>query len=454
MTLLPLPTEADPDVVIVGAGLAGLRAACKLHSAGASVVLVEARDRVGGRTLSQDVAGATLDLGAQWTGPTQVRVHALCAELGVTTFPTHHEGRKVLQIGGKVRSYAGDIPSMPPLSLLALHRLMGRIEKEAAQVPAAEAFTLPKAAELDSLTVAAWCDQFTRNKKVRALVEVTTRVIFGAEPAELSALHFLAYLNAGGGLERLVEIADGAQQDRFVGGAQQLAQGMADRLGDRVMLSAPVRAISQDADSVCVVTDRGAVRAAAAIITIPPALVDRVSFDPPLPADRAILNQRMPMGATTKLITRYATPFWREEGFSGEVICTDGPLTVVFDNTDETGQASLLGFIVGRHAREWAARDPDARKEAVLECYARWFGEAARAPIAHTEKDWSDDPWTRGCPIGIAGPEVLSVHGPALRRPVGRIHWAGTETATEWTGFMEGALQSGDRAAAEVLAAG
>jgi len=451
---MPLPLQADPDVVVIGAGLAGLRAATKLDATGVGVMVLEARDRVGGRILTEDVHGASLDLGAQWTGPTQDRVHALCEDLGIETFPTHHTGRKILQIQGKVRSYKGDIPSLPPLSLLALHRLMGKIDKASSQVPAATAFALPEAAELDKLSVASWCDRHARNPKVRGLVEVTTRVVFGAEPAEISLLHFLSYLNAGGGLERLIEIADGAQQDRFIGGAQQLAEGMAARLDARVMLSTPVRRITQDQTEAVVHTDKGAVRTGRVIITIPPALVDRVDFEPPLPQGRALLNQRMPMGATTKVIARYPTPFWREAGFSGEVVCSDGPLTVVFDNTDERGQASLLGFIVGRHAREWGLREAAERQTAVLDCLERWFGAQARSPLAYVEKDWSEDAWTRGCPIGVAGPEVLSVHGAALRAPVGRIHWAGTETATEWTGFMEGALQSGDRVAAEVLAAG
>ncbi len=454
MDLMPLPTQADPDVVVVGAGLAGLRAASRLDAAGASVMVLEARARVGGRMLTEDVAGSALDLGAQWTGPTQDRVHALCQDLNVQTFPTHHEGRKVLETGGKVKTHSRDIPNLPPLSLLALHRLKSRIEKAAKAVPAAQALDLPDTAKLDKLSVAAWCDRYAKNPKVRGLVEVTTRVVFGAEPAELSVLHFLSYLNAGGGLQRLIDIADGAQQDRFIGGAQQLAVGLAERLKDRVRLSAPVRRIVQDDSQVIIHTAIGAVRTGRVILTIPPALVGRVEFDPPLPVDRAILNQRTPMGATTKLITRYKRPFWRDNGLSGEVVCTDGPLTVVFDNTDQDERASLVGFFVGRHAREWGPRGPEARKAAALECYARWFGEEAHSYLEHTEKDWSEDPWTRGGPVGIAGPEVLSVHGHALRRPVGRIHWAGTETATEWTGFMEGALQSGDRAAAEVLAAG
>ena len=454
MELLPLPTQADPDVVVIGAGLSGLRAATKLHASGVSVMVVEARDRVGGRLLTQEVAGSTLDLGAQWTGPTQDRIRALCTELGIQTFPTHHTGRKVLQIDGAISSYEGDIPSLPPLSLLALHRLMGRIDKAVQEVPAKDAYTLPDSAGIDGLSVANWCDRHAKNRRVRALVEVTTRVVFGAEPTELSMLHFLAYLNAGGGLSRLIEIADGAQQDRFIGGAQQLAEGMAHRLSERVLLGAPVHRIAQTSTEVMVYTQRGAIRTGRVIITVPPALVQRIAFEPVLPTGRAILQQRMPMGATIKVIARYATPFWREHGFSGEVVCSDGPLTVVFDNTDSDGSASLLGFIVGRHAREWGSRSAQARQQAVLSSLTSWFGEAAGTPLAYAEKDWSDDVWTRGCPIGFAGPDVLSVHGDHLREPFGRFHWAGTETATEWTGFMEGALQSGDRAAAEVLSAG
>ena len=454
MDLMPLPTQSDPDVVIVGAGLAGLRAAMRLDAAGASVVVLEARNRVGGRLLTADVAGSRLDLGAQWTGPSQERIHALCRELNISTFPTHHHGRKVLEIAGKVKTYKSDIPSLPPLSLLALHRVMRRIERHAKRVPAKDALVIAEAPALDSMSVQDWCDRHAKNPKVQALITVTTRVVFGAEPSQLSLLHFLSYLNAGGGLRRLIEIADGAQQDRFVGGAQQIAERMAERLDNRVMLQATVERIAHHDNEVFVHTTKGTIRSGRVILTVPPPIVDKIAFEPSLPHQRATLNARMAMGATIKTITRYRAPFWRDLGLSGEVVCTDGPLTVVFDNTDENGEASLLGFIVGQHAKEWGERGAEARKQAVLSSYERWFGPQAATPLAHTDKDWSKETWTGGCPIAIAGPEVLSQYGEALRAPIGRIHWAGTETATKWTGFMEGALQSGDRVAAEVLTSG
>jgi monoamine oxidase len=330
---------------------------------------------------------------------------------------------------------------------------MRRIEKLAQATPAATAHTLDNATELDSMTVAQWCDRHARNPRVRALVAVTTRVVFGAEPEELSALFFLAYLNAGGGLERLVEIADGAQQDRFVTGAQSVSKALAAELGEAVRLNSPVRHIAHGPTGVVVSTAQDAIAADAVIIAVPPALVNRIDFDPPLPADRDALNQRMPMGATIKFIARYERAFWREAGFSGEVVCSDGPLTVVFDNCSHGGTPALLGFLVGRHAREWGPRPFEERREAVLQSFARWFGDEALSPIQVLEKDWAQAPWTRGCPIGTAGPGVLSVHGQSLTAPIGRIHWAGTETATEWRGFMEGALQAGERAAEQALQA-
>jgi monoamine oxidase len=451
----PLFPDAEaPDVVVIGAGLAGLNAAYCIDAAGASVIVLEARDRVGGRTLTEDIGDVRFDLGAQWTGPTQYRVADLCARLGVATFPTAHEGRKVLQIQSKTSTYTSNIPSLPPFALLALHRLMKRIERTANKVTAEHAFSLAETRELDAVTVAEWCRRHTKNAKVHALIQATTRVVFGADPTEISALHFFSYLNAGGGLERLIAIDNGAQQDRFVGGAQQLSEGLAEPMEDRVVLSAPVLRVRTSDDDVVIETERGHIRTGRVIVAIPPTMVGRIHFDPPLPATRDQLHQRMPMGATTKVIAVYKEPFWREAGLSGEAVCGDGPVSVVFDNTTEDGTPALLAFVVGRPAREWGQLDAETRQLGVLSQLAKWFGDSAMDPVAYVEKDWSEDPWTRGCPIGVAGPDVLSVHGPALRAPVGRIHWAGTETATEWTGFMEGALQSGERAAAEVLAAG
>lgn len=439
------------DVAVVGAGLSGLEAARRLAAQGASVVVLEARDRVGGRTWSEQRHGAWFDRGGQWLGPRQPRMLALCESLGLRLFPTHHQGRKVLWLGDTLSSYEGALPSMAPHKLVLLHLLLRSADVLARRVSAETPWTARLAELADSVTVEAWRRLTPMGGDVRGVMDAAVRTVFGAEAGELSMLWFLAYLRAGGGMRSLVEIDNGAQEQRFVDGAQSVSLRMAAALGDRVVLNAPVRAVVQDAHGVSLETDAGTWRSRYAVVAIPPSLAGRIRWYPAMPADRDNLTARFPMGATIKFHALYARPFWREAGYSGEVVCDRGPLAVVFDNTSHDGRVpALLGFGVGRAAREWGARDADARRTAVLEALARCFGSAAKQPVDWFEQDWSTEPWTGGCPVGNPGPGALVMLGPALRAAVGRVHWAGTETATEWTGYMEGALQAGERAAGEV----
>lgn len=432
------------DVLIIGAGLAGLTAAKALTRAGEQVTVVEARDRVGGRTLTQTVGSARIDLGAQWIGPTQDRMHALCEALGIETFHTFHRGAKILDLDGKLGHYSGDTPSLHPLALIELEVLLRRMEGQIGRL--SQDFNEPG---LDALTMGEWVRQRTRTQSVRRVVTAAVRVVLGSDPDTVSALHFLSYARAAGGIRPLIEIEGGAQQDRLVGGAQQICERLAEGLD--VRLSQPVRHIDQSGKRVVVTTDGGQHTADRVIVAIPPVLAGRIRYSPELPAGRDQLCQRMPMGATTKLIAIYDRPFWREASLSGEVVADGRPFTVVFDNTTPDGTAALIGFIVGEPARRFTALPVHQQHAEALGALTRWFGPAASTPAEIVVKDWSEDPWTRGCPVGVCGPLTLSVHGDALTRPVDRLHWAGTETASVWTGFMEGAVRSGERAASEVL---
>lgn len=439
------------DVVVVGAGIAGLFAARALAAQGASVAVVEARDRVGGRTWSEEVSGVVFDRGGQWISPKQKRITALARELGCATFPTWCKGKKVLDVGGKVSAYDGTIPNLSPVNLLVLQYALTRAETMRKRVPAGRPLDARDAAALDATTLAAWQARNVPSKTVRDVFDVAVRVIFGAESSELSLLYFLHYANAGEGLMNLVEIENGAQQDRFVRGAQSVSRTMAEALGDRVILGAPVRRIAQDADGVTVHTDRGEHRGKYVVVAVPPNMAFRIDYTPSLPAARDALTQRMAMGATSKHVAYYERPFWRDRGMSGEVASTGGPLTVVFDNSPSSGgRGALLGFAVGAGARALAARPAEERKRTVLAELVRFFGKDAADPIAYAEQDWGSEIWTRGCPTGTMSPGTMTHFGHALREPVGRIHWAGTETATEYCGFMEGAVQSGERVAKEI----
>ncbi|HTM21389.1 MAG TPA: FAD-dependent oxidoreductase, partial [Kofleriaceae bacterium] len=384
-----LPDRAD--VAVIGAGLAGLRAARDLAAGGASVVVLEARDRVGGRTLSRRIGRGTFDLGGQWLGPGQERVAALARELGAATFPTFHQGAKVLDLQGRVSTYKGSLPSLPLSSLVRMHLVIRRLDRMARAVPLHNPAAARSAAAWDGLSLEAWKRAQVRSPAVRALLDAATRVVFGAEPGELSLLYFLFYLHSGGGLMRLLEIEKGAQQLRFVGGAQALAAGLAAPLGERVCLSSPALRIDQDDLGVTVATARGAVRARYAVLALPPPLAARIDYQPALPAARDQLTQRAPMGSTVKCLVTYARPFWRERGFSGEAVATGGgPVTAAFDNTShDNAQPALLAFVVGRAARGWERRTPSDRQRSVLASLARWFGPEASAPADFVEQDWA-----------------------------------------------------------------
>lgn len=440
------------DAVIVGAGISGLCAARALAAQGARALVVEARDRVGGRTWSEPIANGTFDLGGQWLGTGQNRLAALARELGIETYPQYHAGKKVLEVKGKRSTYAGTIPTMAPWQLAELHLTLSRAEKLAKDIRLDNPMGSKNADVYDARTTFDWMRRHVISGAVRDVFTAAVRTIFGADPCDLSLLYFLYYLRSGGGLMRLVEIENGAQEERFVGGAQRISIELAKRLNPSVVFSAPVRAIRQTNSNVLVRTDQGEFTAKRAIIAIPPALAGRIDYEPALPVLRDQLTQRFPMGATVKSFAFYETAFWRDDGLSGEAVCGSGPVAVVFDATTHDGaQPALLSFIVGQPAREWSSRSEAERRRAVIGTLTRLFGPKAANPIEYREHDWSAEKWTRGCPTSTMAPGALSACAPALRKNCGRIHWAGTETAMVWTGYMEGAIEAGERAAREVL---
>jgi len=436
------------DVVVVGAGLSGLCAARRLSRRGASVQVLEARDRVGGRTWSQDLGRGRFDVGGQWIGPGQNRVAALAKELGLETFRTHTRGKKVLEVDGKVSTYKSSIPSLSLVSLIQMQGALSYVDRVRKRVEPTAPLAGDRADQLDSETLETWRRRFMKSDTINAVMDAAIRTLFGAEARDLSALYFLMFLNAGGGLMRLVEADGGAQQDRFVVGAQALALGLAEELGDAVTLGAPVAKIAQSNDGVEVETTLGTVSGKVVIVAIPPTLAGRIQYEPGV----SVAREHFAMGATVKVLVTYESAFWRNGGFSGEVVSSDGPLSVVYDNTThDDRQAALVGFVVGKHARQWSSQPKADRERRVLSALARYFGDDARLCEEYHELDWGAEAWTRGCPVGGLPPGVLSHSFAHIRKPEGRIHWAGTEAATEWVGYMEGAIQSGERAADEVL---
>ncbi|MCV7298546.1 flavin monoamine oxidase family protein [Mycobacterium barrassiae] len=444
---MTIPPSAD--VVVVGAGFAGLAAARELVKRGRDVVVLEGRDRVGGRSSTATIAGVPVDLGGTFVGPTQDAVVALAAELGCETVPTHSRGKNLIRWRGKVRAYRSTIPRLSIIELLDVSRIQWRFERVCRRVPVDEPWTSPIADILDSKTLDEWLRYVHASAGTRDLMAIMARVTWGCEPDAVSMLHAVRYVKAAGGLGRMLDVEGGAQQDRFPGGTQQIAVRMAEELAPRVVLEAVVRSIERHADSTLTVTsDKGTVAAKAVIVAIPPEHRAGITFLPELPPEYGKLAAHWPQGNLSKAYVAYETPFWRADGCSGEALSDEGPVFITFDvSPSDDGPGILLGFT---DARTFDPLPPADRRKRALAGFAMLFGEAAREPIDYLDHCWSAEEFAPGGPTAAVPPGSWTTYGPWLRKPVDGIHWAGTETADTWTGFLDGAVRSGQRAADEV----
>ncbi|MET1079518.1 MAG: FAD-dependent oxidoreductase [Pseudomonas sp.] len=428
----------DFDVAIVGAGLSGLVAARQLVDAGRRVIVLEARPRVGGRTLNQTVAGHSLDGGAQWVGGNQTAVMALAEELGVPMLPQYAEGRFVLVYDQQ--RLVLDPHSTPDADSL---RICGELERLAAQVPLDAPWSGPDAASQDALSVQCWLNAQGASNAAVDTVSGTLASTLNARPQDVSLLWLLFYLHSAGGFAAL---DSDAQQYRLQGGAQALSLRLAAQLKPSLLLGAPVRRIvGLHSPQVRLYTDAGIIGARRVIVAMMPTDAARIGFSPALPRARRDLQKRWGASSGMKVHVVYATPFWRQEALSGAGLINQGLVQFTFDSSPPSGAGILLAFL----DPELERANPQRRRARVLEELAQLFGEAARAPLGYVEQDWSAEAWTAGC-VSPLPPRVLSRYGQALREPVGALHWAGTETSGVWCGYLEGAVRAGQRAADEV----
>jgi monoamine oxidase len=432
------------DVVVVGAGFAGLAAARALAKRKKSVVVLEARDRVGGRVYSRtfDEEGTWVDLGGQWVGPGQEHLLATIAEQGLESFSTWTKGDNLVVVGGRMRRYRGTIPRLPLLDLLSIGLAQWRFESMARKVPLDAPWTAPKAKEWDAQTLDSWIARNVRRTVARDLLEAGLETVFAANAREMSLLHALFYVHSGKDLDVLLGTENGAQATRVVGGMQRVAEAMAKGLDVRI--GTPARTLAQDADGVTV---NGDLRARHAIVALPPKLAGK------LVPGRALIADRTPMGRVIKHTAIYERPFWRDRGLSGMSVSDRGPIHVVFDNSppgERPPVGILMGFSEADEAKKLGALSEEERRATAIETFVALYGDEARSPRRYVDHVWEHDEWSGGCYGAFMKPGAWTAIGPKLREPIGRVHWAGTETATAWSGYIDGALSSGERAAAEI----
>mgnify|MGYP000610037625 CR=1 FL=1 len=432
--------EVDVDVVVIGAGLSGLTAARALQSAGYSVRVLEARDQVGGRTMDWDVGnGAVAEGGAQWVGTSQTAILQLAEELGVQTFPASVPGNTRYHFEG----FTFDEPPAAPSDEVL--QLRAELDALASTVPIDAPWDAPNAAALDSQTAEQWLMAQGASNEATDELRLSIAVFLGDTNA-LSLLYLAFYVASAGSFEAL---ESGAQSHRIVGGPQQLSVLMADALSESVVVSSPVASIEDEGDFVRITSEQATLTARRVIVAMPPSDAARIDFDPPLPAMRTQLQTEWVANPGVKQHLVYDTPFWRDEGLSGTAV-SDLPITALtFDASPADGSVGVLVVFPNDDALPASADD---RQSALVAEVTTLFGKAAANPNAYFEALWEDEGWISGC-VSPLPPGVLTQAGAALRAPVGRIHWAGTETAQIWSGYMDGAIRSGQRAALEVATA-
>ena len=449
------PPEPTADVVVVGAGPAGLNTARHLTRAGLDVVVLEARDRVGGRTWTDEVEGATLEIGGQWVSPDQTELLGLLAELGIDTYSRYRDGENVFIGADGVRSrYRGDTFPVSDSTAKEIHRLTELMDDLAASVGAHEPWAHPRARELDTVSFEHWLHQQSDDEEARTAVALFIAGAMLTKPAHaFSTLQAVLMAASAGSFTNLTDesfILD----KRVVGGMQSVSERLAADLGDRVHLSTPVRTIRHSASGVVVESDRITVRARRVVVAVPPPLFSRISYDPPLPRRQHQMHQHLSMGLVIKVHAVYPTPFWRADGLSGTAFGTSTLVQEVYDNTlhgDDRG--TLVAFVSDEKADALHGLPEDERRTRVLASIAEFLGERALEPDVYFESDWGSEEWTRGAYAASFDLGGLSRYGADQRRPVGPIHWACSDLAAEGYQHVDGALRSGRDAAADVTAA-
>lgn len=451
--------ELDRDVVIVGAGPAGLTAARELQKAGLSVAVLEARDRVGGRTWTDTIDGAMLEIGGQWVSPDQTALLELLDELGLKTYDRYRDGQSVyIGADGKRTLYTGDSFPVSDTTAAEMDKLTALLDSLAAEIGATEPWAHPKARELDTISFHHWLRQNSSDEEACNNIGLFIAGGMLTKPAHaFSALQAVLMAASAGSFTHLTD-EDFILDKRVVGGMQQVSLLQAAELGDDVVLSSPVRTINWDESGtghrVTVVSDRATVNARFVIMAVPPNLYSRVSYNPPLPRRQHQMHQHQSLGLVIKVHAVYSTPFWREDGLSGTCFGADALVQEVYDNTNhEDPRGTLVGFVSDEKADAMFELSAEERRRAILESIAGFLGEKALEPEVYYESDWGSEEWTRGAYAASYDLGGLHRYGKDQHAPVGPIYWASSDLAAEGYQHVDGAVRMGRRIAARITAA-
>lgn len=446
--------SSDADVCVIGAGYAGLTAARRLAAAGKAVMVVEARERVGGRIWTHRLSdGSAVDRGGAWLAPQHGAAFAPARELGTSTYKTWVKGAHLLVGEGRTRRDTGLIPKISPMAAATIGLAQIRLDRMARQVPLEQPWTAARAQEWDTESVDSYLNRTRISSAIGCdLYEMAVRGLLAADLGDVSFLHLLFLVRAHSSISTLFSIEGGSQENMVSGGAGSIAEQIVAELGDAVRLGAAVHSIAQRDDRVVVRATRCTVTARHAIVAVPPALAAEIEFDPVLPSDRRVLLGLAIGGMETKTMLVYDEPFWRVDGLSGQTAEPNSAAVVTLDGSPSSGAPGVLAcFSFGRVARHLDSLDEAERRRAVLDSIRARFGQRAATPEAFIETSWFNEPWSRGCSFAHLPPGAITRYGALMRQPLDRIHWAGTETATASHGSIDGAIRSGERAAIEIL---